>query len=75
MCVATMKSMTYAMKTKRLLENAGIGAEIVNLDPSLTKRGCAYGVSFQKGREEEVKRLLRTRGIEYGRILGGEGKD
>lgn len=74
MCVATMKSMTYAIKAKKLLEYAGIGAEIVNLDPALTRRGCAYGVSFPCGRTVDAKRLLRTRGIEYGRILGEEGE-
>lgn len=46
MCIAALKSMTHAIKAKKALEDNYIGAEIVKLEPTMTKKGCAYGVSF-----------------------------
>ena len=70
MCVATMKSMTYALKGKNILETKGIPAEIISLDPSLTSHGCAYGISFACGQSGDVKRLLDMKKIAYGEIIG-----
>ena len=46
MCIAALKSMTQAIKAKKALEDNYIDAEIVKLEPNMTKKGCAYGVSF-----------------------------
>ena len=70
MCIATMKSLTLAMKAKGMLEARGIRTEIVNLDPSLTKRGCSFGISFPRDSTEEVRRTLDSKKIMYGEIIG-----
>ena len=46
MLIVTMNTMTQAMRGRSALEARGIPAEIVGLDPSLTGRGCAYGLRF-----------------------------
>jgi len=48
MCVIALKSMTYAIKAKKALNDHYIDAEIVKLEPSMTKKGCAYGVRFDR---------------------------
>ena len=43
-CTAAIGSLTLAMKAKSALDAAGIYCTIVKLDPTMTKRGCAYGL-------------------------------
>ncbi len=71
MCVATVASMTLAMKGKSALSARKIEAEIVGVDPALTKKGCAYGIRFPCARRGETERILRQHGIAWGTILAG----
>lgn len=71
-CISAKKSMTHAVKARRVLESAGIRCEIVNIDSSVTKRGCAYGVSFPCDMKDRVQSLLRRYDLDYGEIIGGE---
>lgn len=68
-CVASMRSMTYAMKAKRALIDRGILCEITSLDPSMTARGCAYGIKFNCVYESAVKTALAKSGIQYSQML------
>lgn len=70
MCIATMKSMTLALKARTALESGGIPVTIVNLDPAITKRGCAYGIRFSCQKKKDALRLLESRHIAWGEILG-----
>ena len=71
MCVASAKNITQAMRIRDALARGGIEADIVSVDPSVTRRGCAYGVSFPCEYEWKVKRILGAKKIEYGDIIGG----
>lgn len=71
MCIAAMKNMTAAIKGRSALESAGIRCAIVSLEPTLTKRGCAYGLSFPCAYLDKVKSVLSSKRINYGEILGG----
>lgn len=71
-CISAKKSMTHAVKAKRVLSAAGIRCEIVNIDSSVTKRGCAYGVSFPCEMTEKVQSILRRYDLDYGEIIGNE---
>ena len=62
--------MTHAIKARRVLSAAGIKCEIVNLDVSLTKRGCAYGVSFPCNMTDTVQSILKRYELDYGEIIG-----
>lgn len=46
MCIASLRSMTHAVKARNTLYDSGIYSEIIKLEPNMTKRGCAYGISF-----------------------------
>ena len=69
MCIVALKSMTYAIKAKNALSDYYIDAEIVKLEPNMTKKGCAYGVSFNCVNFESVKEALRKGAIKYTEIL------
>ena len=69
-CVAVIGSMTQAMKAQRALANAAIFARVEKVDSSMTRRGCAYAVSYSCNQEANVREVLRNAGI---RIRGGTG--
>lgn len=71
MCIATVRNLTGAIKIRDALIRNGINAEIVSVDASLTRRGCAYGVSFSCAVQSQVKHILSSKRIEYGEIMGG----
>jgi hypothetical protein len=68
-CIASMRSMTYATKAKRLLWSAGINCEISSLSQELTRRGCAYGVKFDCRFTESVRTILNENGFRSSEIL------
>ena len=70
-CIITMKSVTYAEKAKRAAHSAGLQGQIVSIDPSITKRGCAYGISLPCRDAADLIRLLDRKKIPYGEMLGG----
>ena len=74
MCKAAIKNMTGAMKARDAMRRAGVTAEVVSIDSSLTKRGCSYGVSFPCEKESEARRILNAKNIDYGEILGSSGR-
>ena len=41
-----LKSVTFAMKAKRILLSNGIKSYIVKPDPKLTEKGCSYALSL-----------------------------
>lgn len=70
MCIASMKTMTAALRGQRLLLGAGIESQIVSLDKSLTQNGCAYGLSYPCKRSREVEKVLNTHKVAYGVLMG-----
>ena len=62
--------MTHAIKARRVLSASGIKCDIVNLDSNVTKRGCAYGVSFPCSMTDKVQSILRRYEHDYGEIIG-----
>lgn len=70
MCIISMRTMTAALRGQRTLSERGIRSEIVSLDASLTKNGCAYGLQFMCRDVRAVERILKDSKIHYGEILG-----
>ena len=62
-CIATISSLNLSIKAQKILSNERIFCKIVSLDPSTTKRGCAYGIEFASSEERTVKSILRKVGI------------
>lgn len=71
MCIVTMKTVTAAHRARKILRIGGISAEVVSLDASLTKNGCAYGIRYPCHAAMEVERLLQINRISYGEMIGG----
>lgn len=54
------RSLTYAQRSARLLERAGITATVVKAPQGLTTGGCGYAVSLFKRFDESVAILKRN---------------
>jgi len=70
LCISAKRSMTHAQSARRLLSAAGIDAQVVSLDGGITKKGCAYGVSFPCSQMEKARRIMASYGLDYGEIIG-----
>ena len=69
-CISAKKTVTHAVRAKRVLAASGIRCEVVSLDPGVTKRGCAYGVSFPCEMTDRVRTVLGKYDLDYGEIIG-----
>lgn len=70
MCVATMRSITVALRAQKILRQQGIYSEIVNVDGNLTKYGCTYGLAFSCAHTETARRLFAAQRIDFGEMVG-----
>ncbi len=71
-CVAVLGSMTQAMRAQRILANAAIRADVIKADSALTKRGCAYAISYSRLQDNNVKTILNNAGVRVRSYHGGE---
>lgn len=62
-CIATLTSLNTSIKAQQVLSQSGIYSKIVSLDPSMTPKGCAYGIEFSCSDERLVKSILRAQRI------------
>ncbi|MBQ6263010.1 MAG: DUF3343 domain-containing protein [Clostridia bacterium] len=70
-CILTFRSQTAASKATRYLKKTGVKVRVVSVDPSVTSKGCGWGVSFDCESADWIKNKLDARGISYGEILSG----
>lgn len=68
-CIGALGSMTNAIKATRTLARYGIFAEVIGLSATETKRGCAYGISFDCDAFETVRNALKSEGITVSQYL------
>ena len=69
MCVASLKSMTTAIKAKKALNEFYIDCEIIKLEPNMTKKGCAYGIKFDCINTYSVENVLNEKRVKYSEIF------
>lgn len=69
MCAVALKSMTFAVKAKKALNDYYIDADIVKLEPSMTKKGCAYGVKFDCVNLKSAQEALKKWSIRYTELI------
>ncbi|MBR4873707.1 MAG: DUF3343 domain-containing protein [Clostridia bacterium] len=72
-CTAALGSLTYAIKAQRALVQAGLGCEIVKLDATMTRRGCAYGVEFSCADHRAVRAVMSREQIPVTHYINGSG--
>ena len=63
--IITLTSVTYAMKAKKQLSRIGIRSELIKVDSSKSKKGCAYGLEIPSDCFYDAIAELRRRGFEY----------
>lgn len=68
MCLISIKNLTAAQMAKKALLREGIYTSIVSVDPTLTKSGCSYGLSFSCAEGDAVRRVLNRAQINYGEL-------
>ena len=69
MCIVSMRSMTMAIKAKKALNSVFIDCEIIKLEPNMTKKGCAYGIKFDRINMHAVTNVLNNKRINYSEIF------
>ena len=62
-CSAELVSETAAIRAQKLLSGLAIQSSIINVGQSSSRRGCAYGISFDCNQKANVERVLRNAGI------------
>ena len=72
-CTAAIGSLTYAIKAKRALEQAGLVGNIVKLNASMTRRGCAYGLEFHCEDQRAVRAVMNAQSIPVTDYINGGG--
>ncbi len=72
-CVIGMRSQFLAEKARRAAAFEKIGAEVVSIDPSVTKRGCSLGLRINCEDTDRLIRTLERKKIAYGDIIGKGG--
>ena len=72
-CTAAIGSLTIAMKAHSMLDNAGLESKIVKLDPSMTKRGCAYGIEYPCEDHKAVRSAFNAAKISVSSYIKGGG--
>ena len=72
-CVIGMRSQFLAEKARRTAAFEKISAEVVSVDPSVTKRGCSLGLRVNCTDTERLIRAFERKKIAYGDIIGKGG--
>lgn len=72
-CIATIPSLNICIRAQKALANEGLYSKIVSVDPSITRRGCAYGIEFSCSDERQIRNILRRAGVSISQIITNEG--
>lgn len=64
-CVAPIGSITQALRARDLLARDGVAVTVVRNDPTATRHGCAYAISYPCDRERQIRSILRGAGFRW----------
>lgn len=64
-CVLTIGTVTAAIRARKLLSAAGIGARLVKNTGVASRAGCAYGLEVRATDQHGAMRVLRENGIAF----------
>ena len=64
----TCRSLTYAQRTARVLERAGITAVILRAPRELSRAGCGYCVKVSNRRLSQALRVLKQADVSYNKV-------
>lgn len=69
-CIIAMKTRTAAEKARRAAAFERIQAEVVSVDPSVTRHGCSIGLRLNCADVDDLTELLDKKNIVYGDVIG-----
>lgn len=72
-CTAAIGSLTITMKAHSVLNSASINSKVVKLEPSMTKKGCAYGIEFFCDDYKRVRSAFSANKISVSTYMKGTG--
>ena len=61
--IIVLRSVTFAIRAKRILEASGIRARVIKPEPTSEEHGCAYGISVASHLADPALTLLRKNRI------------
>ena len=64
-CIFLTGSVTHALKAKRLLAAHSIPVETTKVTAHRGKKGCVYGIEFNRSYKSNIVHLLTNAGIEF----------
>ncbi len=67
--LVTFRSVTYAQKAQRLLENRGITAYLLRTPREYTQRGCGYSLRIHGKMAQEALEILEQAGLPLERVV------
>ncbi len=68
-CIIAISSVNHAIRSEKYLSANFVQTRIVKLQPSQTKKGCAYGLEVKCKDLNTATKLLDNAGIKYTEIL------
>lgn len=69
-CIIAMKTQTAAEHARRIARMNHIPAEVISLDPSITRRGCSIGIRTSCASVNSYLKTLDQHKIPYGDVIG-----
>ncbi len=69
-CIIAMKTRTAAEKARRAAAFEKITADVVSIDPSVTRHGCSVGLRLNCADVDELTELMDKKNIVYGDVIG-----
>ena len=67
------RSLTYAQRTAKILERAGISAIVMKAPAGLSDKGCTYCVKISERWLSQALTALDTAGMSYGKVYISRG--
>lgn len=69
-CILAMKTQTAAERARRAAVLERIPVQVVSVDPSVTRHGCALGLMLPCTETGRLMRVLDQKKIPYGDVIG-----
>lgn len=68
-CILPFISMTAAQRGSGVLTKANIPHKIVEIESTMTRRGCAFGIEIAPLYSDTAERALKRARIRYGDVI------
>ena len=68
-CIYPFISMTTVNKCSEAFANNTLPYKITELNPSVTKRGCSFGIEIPCRYTENAEEIMRRYGIKHGDMI------